>query len=271
MASFFDSCLTIGRVGFGRLATMHGRTSDLRKCVLPTRMVASIGTGLATGLIAFALHAPDARDFAGGANALAFEDRAGLPLGIVLARDSEHAVRVPLERVSPLFLRAIIATEDARFAAHDGVDRVALARAASEVLRRGRVVSGGSTITMQLARLRYGLPRTLPGKLTELGLALRIERGMSKREILAAYVNRLPMGRRLCPSPTLRSAAASPLLCNLSRGQRVYIGTGLRDGIHSRHTFAVQALSCYRKGVDVQSTTLKKNDTVLTGRPRSSS
>jgi penicillin-binding protein 1C len=159
-----------------------------------TRIVASIGAVLATGLIAFALRPLDGHDFAGGANALSFEDRAGLPLGVVLARDSEHAVRVPLERVSPLFLRAIIATEDARFAAHDGVDGLALARAAGEALRRGRVVSGGSTITMQLARLRYGLPRTLPGKLAELGLALRIERGLSKREILAAYVNRLPMG-----------------------------------------------------------------------------
>ncbi len=162
-----------------------------------TRIALLMGAALATGFMAFALLPPDARDFAGGANALAFEDRTGLPLGVVLARNSEHAVRVPLERVSPLFLRAIIATEDARFAAHDGVDGLALARAAGETLRRGRVVSGGSTITMQLARLRYGLPRTLPGKLTELALALRIERGMSKREILAAYVNRLPMGSDL--------------------------------------------------------------------------
>jgi penicillin-binding protein 1C len=157
-------------------------------------VVAAIGAVLALGLIAFALRPLDARDFAGGANALAFEDRAGLPLGVVLARDSEHAVSVPLERVSPLFLCAMIATEDTRFAAHDGVDGLALARAVGEALRRGRVVSGGSTITMQLARLRYDLPRTLPGKFAELALALRIERGMSKREILAAYVNRLPMG-----------------------------------------------------------------------------
>ena len=60
--------------------------------------------------------------FAGGANAIVFEDRTGVPLGTVLARDTEHAVRVPLARVSPRFTRAIVAVEDARFAQHDGVD-----------------------------------------------------------------------------------------------------------------------------------------------------
>jgi penicillin-binding protein 1C len=59
------------------------------------------------------------------------------------------------------------------------------------------VVSGGSTITMQLARLRYGLPRTVWGKAREIVLALRVENGMSKDQILEAYVNRLPMGGNL--------------------------------------------------------------------------
>jgi penicillin-binding protein 1C len=181
-------------------------------------VIASIGAVLALGLIAFALRPLHARDFAGGADALAFEDRAGLLLGIVLARDSEHAVRVPLENVSPLFIRAIIATEDARFAAHAGVDDLALARAAGEALRRGRIVSGGSTITMQLARLRYGLPHTLPGKLAELELALRIERGMSKREILAAYVNRLPMGGNLTGVEAGARAPKPSRSCRAARG-----------------------------------------------------
>jgi len=163
--------------------------------VTRTRIV-FVAALLAIGLGAYALRPLDVRDF-GGANALAFEDRTGLPLGVVLARDSEHAVRVPLERVAPLFVRAIVATEDARFAEHHGIDVLALARAAGEALRAGRIVSGGSTITMQLARLRYGLAHTVPGKFAELALALRIERAMSKREILAAYVNELPMGGNL--------------------------------------------------------------------------
>ncbi|HZW54014.1 MAG TPA: transglycosylase domain-containing protein, partial [Candidatus Elarobacter sp.] len=150
------------------------------------------------------------RAFAGGANALAFEDRGGLPLGIVLARDTEHAVRVPLERVSPRFLAAVVAAEDARFARHDGVDGVALARAAWQLLRTGRVVSGGSTITMQLARLRWNLPRTPLAKLEEIVLARRIEHGMPKPAILEAYVNRLPMGGDLV---------------GVEAGARAYFGT----------------------------------------------
>lgn len=134
------------------------------------------------------------RAFAGGANALAFEDRTGLPLGTVLARDTEHAVRVPLARVSPHFIAAIVATEDARFAQHDGIDPLALARAGWQFARTGHVVSGGSTIPMQLARLHFGLPRTPFGKVEELVLARRIAAGTSKGAILEAYVNRLPMG-----------------------------------------------------------------------------
>jgi penicillin-binding protein 1C len=148
--------------------------------------------------------------FAGGANALTFEDRDGVVLGTVLARDTEHAVRVPLRQVSPRFLAAIVAAEDARFAGHDGVDPVALARAAWELARTGHVVSGGSTITMQLARLRYGLPRTFAGKFGELVLARRIEAGTPKAAILEAYVNRLPMGGDLT---------------GVEAGARTYFGT----------------------------------------------
>ncbi|MDQ6940892.1 MAG: penicillin-binding protein 1C [Candidatus Eremiobacteraeota bacterium] len=148
--------------------------------------------------------------FAGGANALTFEDRNGVALGTVLARDTEHAVRVPLRRVSPRFLAAILAVEDARFAQHDGVDLVALTRAAWQLARTGHVVSGGSTITMQLARLRFDLPRSFVGKIDEMVLARRIEAGTSKGAILASYVNRLPMGGDLT---------------GVEAGARTYFGT----------------------------------------------
>jgi penicillin-binding protein 1C len=150
------------------------------------------------------------RAFGGGANALTFEDRAGVPLGTVLARDTEHAVRVPLSRVSPRFVEAIVAAEDARFRRHGGADAAALARAAWQMLSTRHVVSGGSTITMQLARLRWGLPRTPLGKLEELALALRIEAGTPKDAILEAYVNRLPMGGDLT---------------GVEAGARTYFGT----------------------------------------------
>lgn len=160
--------------------------------------------------VAFAGRPIGPHAFGDGVNALTFEDRNGVVLGTVLARDTEHAVRVPLARVSPRFLTAILAVEDGRFARHDGVDPVALARAAWQLAHTGHVVSGGSTITMQLARLRYGLPRTLVGKIGEMVLARRIEAGTPKGAILEAYVNRLPMGGDLT---------------GVEAGARTYFGT----------------------------------------------
>ncbi len=160
--------------------------------------------------VAVAVRPIGPRAFAGGANAVTFEDRGGVPLGTVLARDSEHAVRVPLARVSPRFLAAVRAVEDARFEQHGAVDPFALARAAWQLGRTGHVVSGGSTITMQLARLRWELPHSLVGKLEEIVLATRIEAGTSKDAILEAYVNRLPMGGDLV---------------GVEAGARTYFGT----------------------------------------------
>lgn len=139
------------------------------------------------------LHLTPAR----GASAIAFTDRAGLPLGTVLTRDDERTVRVPLDRVSPNFLRMIVSTEDARFFSHNGVDAFALARSFSQIVRTGHMMSGGSTITMQVARMHYAIPRTVWGKLEELVLAPRIEAGTSKTDILTAYVNGIPMGGSL--------------------------------------------------------------------------
>ncbi|HEV2644378.1 MAG TPA: penicillin-binding protein 1C, partial [Candidatus Elarobacter sp.] len=117
---------------------------------------------------------------------------------------------VPLRQVSPRFVAAIVAVEDARFAHHLGVDPIALGRAAWQLARTRHVVSGGSTITMQLARLRYDLPRTFVGKIDEMVLAQRIEAGTSKDAILEAYVNRLPMGGDLT---------------GVEAGARTYFGT----------------------------------------------
>jgi penicillin-binding protein 1C len=153
-----------------------------------------VALAIAVALATIGLRPLGPATFAGGLNAVTFEDRSGLPLGTVLADDRQDAVRVPLARVSPHFLAAIVATEDARFRHHDGVDGVALVRAAAQGVASGRVVSGASTITMQLARMRFGILRTALGKLQEIVLARRIERGMTKAQILEAYVNRLPMG-----------------------------------------------------------------------------
>lgn len=96
--------------------------------------------------------------------------------------------------VDPEFIRLLLAYEDKRFFAHHGVDPLALIRALGQGIWHGRVVSGASTITMQTVRLLRPHPRTLLGKLFEMIQALRLERLLSKEEILATYLTLTPYG-----------------------------------------------------------------------------
>jgi len=97
----------------------------------------------------------------------------------------------PLREVPPLLLELLRLAEDRRFAAHSGLDPAAAARALWLNLRAGRVVSGASTLSMQLARLLRATPRTraLPDKLGQVWDALWLERRLSKPQILEAYLN----------------------------------------------------------------------------------
>jgi len=102
-----------------------------------------------------------------------------------------------LNEIDPEFQRRLIAIEDERFWFHPGFDPIALARASVSYVRQGRVTQGGSTITMQLARLLEPRPRTIGSKLIEILRAMQIEARMSKREILAAYLTLAPYGGNL--------------------------------------------------------------------------
>jgi penicillin-binding protein 1C len=126
--------------------------------------------------------------------AMQFSDRHNLPLGTLLTRDQEHTAVVALNQVSPQFIHAILSAEDAGFYHHGALDIKAIIRAIKEAIHARKVVSGASTITMQLARMLDPAPRTLMAKLREVWLAWRLAAGMNKDEILAAYINRLPMG-----------------------------------------------------------------------------
>jgi penicillin-binding protein 1C len=126
--------------------------------------------------------------------ALEFTDRHGLALGTLLTRDQQHTAFVPIERISPFFVRAIVDAEDRRFFQHGAVDGVSLARAFAGALQTGRSPSGASTISIQLARLLVPVGSGLPGKIAEVVEAQRLENGASKRAILEAYCNRVPMG-----------------------------------------------------------------------------
>ncbi|OLP15636.1 penicillin-binding protein 1C [Leptolyngbya sp. 'hensonii'] len=126
--------------------------------------------------------------------AIEVTDRHGLPLGTLLTRDQDHTAVVPLNQVSPSFLQAILAAEDGRFYRHGPLEMRAIGRSVLEAIRAGRFRSGASTITMQLAKMVDPVPTTLWGKAQEIWFSWRIAAGMSKDEILQAYINRLPMG-----------------------------------------------------------------------------
>lgn len=126
--------------------------------------------------------------------ALTVVARDGSPLRAFPDRDHVWRHPVALDQVSPLYLEALIRYEDRFFWWHPGVNPFSLARAAWQRLRYGRVVSGGSTLTMQVARIVDPTPRTLAGKLRQIARALQLELHYSKREIITLYLNYTPMG-----------------------------------------------------------------------------
>ncbi len=125
-------------------------------------------------------------------------DRHGQLLRAYTVADGRWRLATSLSDVDLGFLRMLIAYEDKRFRSHDGIDPMALARAARQALRHGRVISGGSTLTMQVARLLEDGPTgTWAGKVRQMRVALALERRLSKDEILSIYLNRAPYGGSL--------------------------------------------------------------------------
>lgn len=121
-------------------------------------------------------------------------DRRGELLRESVNDEGERSRWVPLAEVSPLLLEATLAAEDARFHEHPGVDARSVVRAIVQDVKARHVVSGASTITMQLARRLEPHSRSLGGKLKEMVDARRIEQTLTKAEILEQYVNRVPYG-----------------------------------------------------------------------------
>ncbi|EDZ91914.1 penicillin-binding protein 1C [Limnospira maxima CS-328] len=138
-----------------------------------------------------------AKDIRQNSVSMEFSDRQGLALGTILSQDQSHTAVVPLKEVSPYFIQAIIAAEDKRYYQHGAVDIIAIVRAVMEAIQAREIVSGASTITMQLARMLEPSPNTLPHKIREIWLSWRLFAGMNRDEILAAYINRIPMGGNL--------------------------------------------------------------------------
>ncbi|MBL9075666.1 penicillin-binding protein 1C [Tabrizicola sp.] len=125
-------------------------------------------------------------------------DRDGDLLRAYTVADGRWRLALPVDRVDPLYLRMLLAYEDKRFRVHSGVDWRSVLRAGLQAAWNGRVVSGGSTLTMQVARLlEEGTTGQVGGKLRQMRVALALERRLTKDQILQLYLHLAPFGGNL--------------------------------------------------------------------------
>jgi penicillin-binding protein 1A len=141
-----------------------------------------------------------------------------------------HWVYVDYAQMPPCLEEAIVSVEDKRFFLHGGVDPLALARVLVEDALNDRVDHGGSTITLQLARMMLHVPRKQPSAGAKLQSELRImraglivEHDFSKQQILELYLNGVYLGRRATGVEAAAEAYFDVPLQQLSRAQCIYI------------------------------------------------
>jgi penicillin-binding protein 1C len=119
----------------------------------------------------------------------------GTPLRAFPTSDGVWRYRVKPEDVSPIYLDALLGYEDRYFYWHPGINPISLLRAGGQWIQNGRIVSGGSTLSMQVARILDGpADRAMTTKLLQMARAVQLEWHLSKREILTLYLNNAPMG-----------------------------------------------------------------------------
>ena len=131
------------------------------------------------------------RNSAGAALVVAAD---GTPLRAFPDRDHVWRNPVSLDQVSPRYIDALLHYEDRTFWWNPGINLFSMFRSGWQWLRYGHVVSGGSTLTMQVARIIDPMPHTVSGKLRQILRALQLEYHYSKRDILQIYLNYAPMG-----------------------------------------------------------------------------
>ena len=157
-------------------------------------------------------------------------DRDGTLLRELPSRMESRSVSLPRTAPVPAVLRdAFIASEDRRFEWHPGVDPLAVARALVSNLRAGRVVSGASTLTQQLARLLVPRRRTLGGKVQEALWAVRLSAHLSREEILRAYLDRVALGHDLVGVEAASEAYFGRPAATLAPGQAALLAAIARS------------------------------------------
>jgi penicillin-binding protein 1C len=185
----------------------------LKRRILATASIAVGVSAIVFGTVWFAYPFPSER-LGSLAVSPRVMDRTGRVLLQIVGKDDHWRFPVPLEEMSPWLLQATIAAEDERFYSHFGVDPIAVSRAVWQNLKAQKVVSGASTLTMQLCRMIDPQPRTLPAKLIESVRAVQAEVTLSKAEILEHYLNLAPYGGNVL---------------GVEAAARRYFGRGCRD------------------------------------------
>ncbi|HZX41829.1 MAG TPA: transglycosylase domain-containing protein, partial [Myxococcaceae bacterium] len=165
-----------------------------------------------------------------GSLSVRVQDRDGQLLRELPSRRDSRSTSLPTDVPVPPVLRdAFIASEDRRFEWHPGVDPLAITRAAVSNLRAGRVVSGASTLTQQLARLLVPRRRTFGGKAQEALWALRLSVHLSREDILRAYLDRVALGHDLVGVEAAAQAYFGRPASTLSAGQAALLSAIARS------------------------------------------
>jgi penicillin-binding protein 1C len=124
-------------------------------------------------------------------------DSQGELLHVLMADDERYRLQTQPEDVDSTFIDLLLAYEDQRFYEHHGVDWLAMGRATWQLASRGYIVSGGSTLTMQVVRLLEPKPRTVWNKLDQMRKAIALERSHNKTQILSMYLSLAPYGSNI--------------------------------------------------------------------------
>jgi len=168
--------------------------SRAKRSLTKAAVVLLLGVVAFTAVIAAALLVPLPMDKLQIPPSTCVYDAEGRLMSAFLAPDDRWRITVSYEDVSTEFLDMLIAYEDRWFFWHFGVNPLSLCRALIQNIRAGKIVSGGSTLTMQVARLLDPKPRTVPSKVKEVFQAIGLELRYSKKQILSMYLNLAPYG-----------------------------------------------------------------------------
>jgi len=155
-------------------------------------VLAGSGLLVAAFLVLDALYPPNLERYQTVSRKVVAAD--GSLLRVFQIENGRLRLAVSLDEIDPLFTRMLIAYEDKRFHRHAGIDPLAVARASWQAVAAGEVVSGASTLTMQVARLLEPRRRTVAAKMTEMFRAFQLEHHFSKRQILEIYLTLAPYG-----------------------------------------------------------------------------